>query len=69
MTQAGQVFLQDNVIHRVLGNPDFRLPSIMKLFNRWPFLRRIPARLVGIGFRAEHVRTPEKFLSNPTGNV
>jgi hypothetical protein len=57
MTQSLQEFLQNNVIHRVLGNPDFRLPPVMKLFNRWPFLRRIPARLVGIGFRAEHVKT------------
>jgi hypothetical protein len=58
MTQRLQIILQDNVIHRVLGNPDFRLPRVMKLFNRWPFLRRIPARIVGVGFRAEHVRTP-----------
>src|SRR5947209_930970 len=57
MTQALQVFLQNNVISRVLGNPQFHLPWPMKLFNRWPFLRRIPARLVGVGFRAEHVRT------------
>jgi len=57
MTQRLQIILQNNVIHRVLGNPDFGLPSFMKLFNRWPFLRRIPARIVGIGFRAEHVRT------------
>jgi 2-polyprenyl-6-methoxyphenol hydroxylase-like FAD-dependent oxidoreductase len=57
MTQRLQIILQNNVIHRVLGNPDFRLPSVMKLFNRWPFLRRIPARIVGVGFRAEHVRT------------
>ena len=59
MTQALQVFLQNNVISGVLGNPQFHLPWPMKLFNRWPFLRRIPARLVGIGFRAEHVKTPE----------
>ena len=56
MTQRLQIILQNNVIHRVLGNPDFRLPALMKLFNRWPFLRRIPARIVGIGFRAEHVK-------------
>jgi hypothetical protein len=29
----------------------------LKLFQRWPFLRRIPARLIGIGFRAEHIKT------------
>ncbi len=57
MTQGLQIILQNNVINRVLGDPDFRLPSVMKLFNRWPFLRRIPARIVGIGFRPEHVRT------------
>jgi 2-polyprenyl-6-methoxyphenol hydroxylase-like FAD-dependent oxidoreductase len=57
MTQALQVFMQNNVIARVLGNPNFRAPWPLQLFNRWPFLRRIPARLVGIGFRPEHVRT------------
>jgi len=61
MTQRLQIILQNNVIHRVLGNPDFRLPSVMKLFNRWPFLRRIPARIVGVGFRAEHVKTTNMY--------
>ncbi|MFZ0750667.1 MAG: FAD-dependent oxidoreductase [Pyrinomonadaceae bacterium] len=59
MTQSLQVFMQNNVIDRVLGNTDFRAPAALKLFNRWPFLRRIPARLVGVGFRPEHVRTRE----------
>jgi len=27
--------------------------------NAWPFLRRIPARVLGMGFRPEHVRTPD----------
>jgi 2-polyprenyl-6-methoxyphenol hydroxylase-like FAD-dependent oxidoreductase len=61
MTQRLQIILQNNVIHRVLGTPDFRLPSVMKLINRWPFLRRIPARIVGIGFRAEHVKTTNMY--------
>ena len=55
MTQGLQVFMQNNLIDQVLGNPDWRAPAPLKLFNRWPFLRRIPARLVGIGFRPEHV--------------
>ena len=60
MTQAMQVFLQNQVINRVLGsNQQLKLPWPLKLFNRWPFLRRIPARLVGVGFRAEHVKTPD----------
>lgn len=59
ITQSLQVFMQNNVIDRVLGNLSFRAPWPLKLFNRWPFLRRIPARLVGIGFRPEHVTTRE----------
>ena len=66
MTQSLQIILQNNVIHRVLGNPDFRLPSVMKLLNRWPFLRRIPARIVGIGFRAEHVKTTNIYDTKRT---
>jgi 2-polyprenyl-6-methoxyphenol hydroxylase-like FAD-dependent oxidoreductase len=55
MTQAMQVFMQNQVIERVLGGSQIKLPWPLKLFNRWPFLRRIPARVIGIGFRAEHV--------------
>ena len=58
MTQGMQVFIQNQVIGRVLGSQQqLSLPWPLKLFNRWPFLRRIPARVIGIGFRAEHVRT------------
>jgi 2-polyprenyl-6-methoxyphenol hydroxylase-like FAD-dependent oxidoreductase len=57
MTQAMQVFMQNQVISRVLGSSQIKLPWVLRLFNRWPFLRRIPARVIGIGFRAEHVRT------------
>lgn len=59
-------FLRDfrgDTVHpstRVLGNPNFRMPWPMKLFNRWPFLRRIPARVLGVGFRAEHVRVQNR---------
>jgi 2-polyprenyl-6-methoxyphenol hydroxylase-like FAD-dependent oxidoreductase len=66
MTQGLQVFMQNNVIDRVLGNTDFRAPWPLKLFNRWPFLRRIPARLVGVGFRPEHVKTPEVLSTDYT---
>jgi 2-polyprenyl-6-methoxyphenol hydroxylase-like FAD-dependent oxidoreductase len=60
ITQAVQVFIQDNLIRRVLGtDEEIPLPWPIKLIRRWPSLRRLPARLVGIGFRAEHVRTPD----------
>jgi 2-polyprenyl-6-methoxyphenol hydroxylase-like FAD-dependent oxidoreductase len=57
LTQWMQVFLQDRVIRRVLGSTDRLAPPLaVKLLARFPFLRRIPARLIGIGVRPEHVR-------------
>jgi 2-polyprenyl-6-methoxyphenol hydroxylase-like FAD-dependent oxidoreductase len=59
-TQRLQIALQNNVIRRVLGgSKPFGLPWPLKLLRRWPILRRIPARLVGVGFRPERVKTPE----------
>jgi 2-polyprenyl-6-methoxyphenol hydroxylase-like FAD-dependent oxidoreductase len=59
ITQRVQVFVQEHVLFRTLksGVPT-KLPLLVKLLNRFPALRRIPARLVGLGFRPEHVRTP-----------
>ena len=37
----------------------------MRLFNTFPFLRRIPARVVGIGVRPEHIRTAPHPLTTP----
>ncbi|PYS85716.1 MAG: hypothetical protein DMF70_03885 [Acidobacteria bacterium] len=60
MTQAMQIFIQNRLVSRILGSTqDFPLPWLLKLMQRWPILRRLPARVVGIGFRAEHVRTKE----------
>jgi 2-polyprenyl-6-methoxyphenol hydroxylase-like FAD-dependent oxidoreductase len=59
-TQKLQVMLQSRVIRRVLSSSQpLTLPLLLKLLRRWPYLRRIPARIIGIGFRPEHVRTPE----------
>jgi 2-polyprenyl-6-methoxyphenol hydroxylase-like FAD-dependent oxidoreductase len=58
LTQRGQVFVQDNVLGRVLGSTEpVVAPWFLKLFKRFPVLRRIPARFVGLGVRPEHVRT------------
>jgi 2-polyprenyl-6-methoxyphenol hydroxylase-like FAD-dependent oxidoreductase len=57
MTQRMQLFMQERVIGRVLaGSGPPRLPWPVRLMQRFPVLRRIPARLVGMGFRPEHVR-------------
>jgi hypothetical protein len=36
------------------------LPLPFKLLKVWPFLRRIPARIIGLGFRPEHVSLAAK---------
>ncbi|MDX6403054.1 MAG: hypothetical protein QOH70_509 [Blastocatellia bacterium] len=58
LTQRGQVFVQDNVLGRVLGSTEpIVAPWFIKLFKRFPVLRRIAARFIGLGVRPEHVRT------------
>ncbi len=56
-TQSLQVFIQNRLIGRILGSDEqIPLPWPLKLLKRWPVLRRIPARLIGLGFRPEHLR-------------
>jgi 2-polyprenyl-6-methoxyphenol hydroxylase-like FAD-dependent oxidoreductase len=56
--QTGQIFIQRRVIKRVLsGTQPLSPPLVMKLLGRFAILRRIPARIIGIGVRPEHVRT------------
>jgi 2-polyprenyl-6-methoxyphenol hydroxylase-like FAD-dependent oxidoreductase len=57
--QRGQQFIQDHILSRALaqGTPA-SLPLPVRLLRDHPVLRRIPARLVGLGLRPEHVRTP-----------
>jgi hypothetical protein len=38
------------------------VPLILRSFDRLHFLRRIPARLVGLGVRREHIRSPDAGL-------
>lgn len=59
LTQAAQVFIQKRVLGRVLGNLEVTsAPWFFKLFRRFAILRRIPAYFVGLGFRPEHIHTP-----------
>ncbi len=60
LMQAVQLLIQRRVIGAVLKARAMpRPPWPVKLFNVFPLLRRIPARIVGMGFRLEHVRTPD----------
>ena len=58
-TQRMQVFLQNRLIGRVLGVAGpLAPPPLLRLLGRLPWLRRLAARLVGLGFRPEHVALP-----------
>ena len=60
--QAGQKAAQDRIIGRVLaGGAPIEPPLAVRLLNRFPLLRRIPGRLIGLGIRREHVRSPNAF--------
>ena len=56
LTQAVQRLIQDRIIAPVLDGGDARLrpPLALRLLHRLPWLQRIPARIVGLGFRPEH---------------
>jgi 2-polyprenyl-6-methoxyphenol hydroxylase-like FAD-dependent oxidoreductase len=57
-TQRLQIFVQDRVVAPALKNKTKigDLPLPLKMMRRWPLLRRIPARIIGLGFRPEHVK-------------
>jgi 2-polyprenyl-6-methoxyphenol hydroxylase-like FAD-dependent oxidoreductase len=57
MTQRLQVLLQNRLITPVLNSTGpVSPPRLLRWLAQQPLFRRIPARLVGIGFRPEHVR-------------
>jgi len=66
MTQRLQVFIQRRVISNVLQlQRQPTVPFAVKLFNWFPVFRRIPSRLIGMGFRPEHVHTPDVIAAAP----
>ena len=59
-TQWLQLTIQKRLISRVLASQQRPKPPLLfKLFGMLPFLQRVPARLLAIGIRPEHVRTPD----------
>jgi 2-polyprenyl-6-methoxyphenol hydroxylase-like FAD-dependent oxidoreductase len=58
--QGAQKAAQERVIGRVLQStaPIQQAPLIVRLFDRYPILRRIPGRIIGLGVRRERVRSP-----------
>lgn len=59
--QFGQTIVQDRVIGRLLDarEPFASAPLPVRLLDRFPLLRRIPGRILGLGVRREHIRSPD----------
>jgi 2-polyprenyl-6-methoxyphenol hydroxylase-like FAD-dependent oxidoreductase len=60
VTQWMQVQIQNQVIGNVLrSDHQIEPPWPLELLKRFRVLRRLPARLVGMGVRPEHIQTPD----------
>ena len=61
IVQAMQRAAQNRIIERVVlrNVPVTRPPRIVRLMQRFPVLQRIPAYLIGMGVRREHIRSPD----------
>ena len=58
VTQAIQIAVQNRIVTPLLGRTaSVSPPLLLRLLARFPLLRRIPARVIGLGVRPEHVRT------------
>jgi len=63
LIQAGQKAAQDRIIGKLLqpGPPLTDAPAVVKLLNAVPLLRRLPGRIIGLGFRRERVTSPDAY--------
>jgi 2-polyprenyl-6-methoxyphenol hydroxylase-like FAD-dependent oxidoreductase len=57
MTQRLQVFLHKHLLERIFDSPEMIPPPLpLRMAEKFPRLRRLTARAVGLGFRPEHVK-------------
>jgi len=58
MTQGMQVVVQNNIISGALqgGDRPLKVPLVLRLLTALPWLQGIPARLLALGVRPEHVQ-------------
>ena len=68
LIQGAQKAAQERIIGPVLGGSGpISAPLPVRLLNRYPILRRIPGRFIGLGVRREQVRSPDAFSSRKLG--
>jgi 2-polyprenyl-6-methoxyphenol hydroxylase-like FAD-dependent oxidoreductase len=61
ITQAVQVAIQNRLLLPTIVRGDdasIDIPFALRMLQRWPILRALPARLFAVGVRPEHVHTP-----------
>ncbi len=59
--QGAQKLAHDRIIRPLLGSTtnSTRAPLALRLLDAFPMLQRIPAQLIGVGVRPEHIRSPD----------
>ncbi len=57
--QRMQVFIHRHVVTGRSSGSDDKLPFFLHLFIWFPFLRTLPARMIGLGPRPEHIQSPK----------
>jgi 2-polyprenyl-6-methoxyphenol hydroxylase-like FAD-dependent oxidoreductase len=56
LTQRTQIFLHEHLLEPIFDSPvQIQPPLAMRLLEQFPTLRGIPARMIGMGFRPEHL--------------
>ncbi len=56
MTQRLQILVHNRVLSPLLqSTKPLQAPLVVRLLSRWPVLRRLPGRLIGLGIRPEHL--------------
>lgn len=63
-TQRLQMEVQNRVIDPVLRGAAPRVPWPIRLMQTWPWLQRLPARAIGLGFRPEHAHSLRSMDKN-----
>lgn len=61
VTQWFQLLVQNRVLSRVLGGGPMKPPFLVEWLRRFPVLRRLPARFIGVGVRPEHIRLAPRW--------
>jgi 2-polyprenyl-6-methoxyphenol hydroxylase-like FAD-dependent oxidoreductase len=59
-TQRIQVLIQNRILRPLLSSREIpKPPFFLLMLDRFPLLRRIPAYVLGVGVRPEHIQTPK----------